>query len=138
MGNCDAEENPSFRKINKSHSFFINNPFNKEKNITNTINNKSNYPLNNVNNDNNMNNGQSLYRISRKRKMLRKKIQKLDYYNIVPIKDNNTNNSTTLKSKNTTDLSDTNNNISKNNSIYSLNSDKYSRIKTLKSEKVQV
>ena len=132
MGNCDTDENPAFRKINHSYSFFLNNPFNEEKYNSNKINNKNNFPLNN---DFNMNNSQSVYRISRKRKMFSKKIKKLDYYNIVPIKNNNnTNNSTTSKSKNTTDLSDINN-IPRNNSIYSINSDKYSIIKTLESEK---
>ena len=103
MGNCSAEKYPVFRKLNKSASYFPNNPFdyNLKKNMsTNNIN------INTINTINN--NYQKIYRISRQRKVMhKKKIITIDSY---------TNKSTNSKSKNTmTDLSDNNNNNNNNN-----------------------
>ena len=110
MGNCTVEDNPVYKKYSKRLSYFPTNPF-EQNDILYSRNNSimnSNIINNNCNVNNNIinNNDQGVYRIIRKKKVAYKKTDKLKSHNIIPIQDNNTNNSTTSKSKNTTDLSE--------------------------------
>ena len=91
MGNCSAEENPSFRLLNnKSNQFNYQDDY-PSLNISNNIEN---------NNNTKQRRGEGgVYKISRKKKQSNKKLGKFNYFDISPIKDNNTNNSTTSKSK---------------------------------------
>ena len=91
MGNCSAEENPSFRLLNnKSNQFNYQDDY-PSLNISNNIEN---------NNNTKQRSGEGgVYKISRKKKQSNKKLGKFNYFDISPIKDNNTNNSTTSKSK---------------------------------------
>ena len=126
MGNCAAEDNPTFRTINSNKNQFINNIYSQdhsESSISNETNNKtySTYTHNGV------------YKINRKKKPSNKKLNKIDYYNnIYPIKDNNTNNSTTSKSK-FTDSSFPN--FSKGKSPNYKRSENFMRINSIESDK---
>ena len=95
MGNCSAEENPTFRALNnKNNQFIFKNDY------------QDDFPSLNISNNNETNNykpsieQRGVYKISRKKKQSNKKLGKFNYFNdISPIKDNNTNNSTTSKSR---------------------------------------
>ena len=126
MGNCAAEDNPTFRAMNSNKSQFRNNIYSQEhseSSISNDTNNNiySTYTNNGV------------YKIIRKKRQSNKKLNKIDYFNnIFPIKDNNTNNSTTSKSK-FTDSSFPN--YSHGKSLTSIHSENFVRINTMESDK---
>lgn len=96
MGNCEVKPNPKFKSINSN-----NIQLNTIDNISQG--NYSSPNLNIISTRNTMyNNSGEVYKISRKKNKYEKKINKINYYNnIHPIQDNNTNLSTTSKSKNT-------------------------------------
>ena len=130
MGNCAAEENPTFRVLNNK---------NNQLKINNT--NLNDYPSLNISNDirpdtytNSFNVNGGVYKISRKKKQSNKKLNKFNYFNnIYPIKDNNnTNNSTTSKSK-FTDSSYIS--LSQNKSLNYIHSENFERVNTFESEK---
>ena len=130
MGNCEAEENPAFRAIETSH---IRNSTYESFNNINYINNLSGIQ----GNDNFITilNGQNSYKISRKRFIKRKNIDKLNKNN------KNKNNILIQDSSNTN--SNTNNTSSKSKGgdmpenflMLNANLDKFSRISTLDSIK---
>ena len=117
MGNCQTADKPTFRTLNNSRS---------KNSILDKGNNTNNHSA--LNNYNNMVNKREVYRISRKKKKNPINISKLNYNRIKTL-DNNTNNSTTSKS-NTTDESD-------KYILSYANLDKFSRIKTLESQKYE-
>ena len=128
MGNCSTEENPSFRVLNNKNNQFRINP-----------NNPEDYPNLNISKDINNNiymksSSEGVYKISRKKKS-NKKLNKFNFYNnIIPIQDNNTNNSTTSKSILTESSHPT---FSQQNSLNNIHSDFYFRMNTLESDKSQ-
>ena len=146
----DEYSNNNYNRNNTMDSYSINNSINENKNTTtNESNNNNNINKNNIIQNNNINcnanncivnnTTQDVYRIMRKRKVIHKKRDKLESNNITPIQDNNTNNSTTSKSKNTTESSDNNGQkilkVPESNIIYNINIDKFSRLKTLQSQR---
>ena len=126
MGNCAAEDNPTFRALNSNNNQLRNNYYMQERSDI-SISNESN---NNINNGY-ANNG--VYKIIRKKKHSNKKLNKIDYFNnIYPIQDNNTNNSTTSKSK-FTDSSFPK--FSHGKSLSNIPSENFIRINTMGSDK---
>ena len=129
MGNCAAEENPTFRVLN-----------NKNNQLKFNSINQNDYPSLNISNDikpdayiNPISMSGGVYKISRKKKQSNKKLNKFNYFNnIFPIKDNNTNNSTTSKSKFTESSYIS---FSQNKSVNNNLSENFQRVNTFESEK---
>lgn len=131
MGNCEAEENPAFRAIETSH--IRNNTYESFNNI-NYINNLSDIK----GNDNFITilNGQNSYKISRKKRFIKRK-------NIDKLNNNNKNKNNILIQDSSNTNSNTNNTPSKSKGgempenflMLNANLDKFSRISTLDSIK---
>lgn len=118
MGNCETEQNPAFRSRNNNSTFNANLSLKKD-NYLNNINDKISYHT--------IANNREVYKISRKKTKKPIKISKMSNYGNIPILDNNTNFSTTSKSKGTEP--------SENYVMSNANLDKFSRLKTLTTQK---
>ena len=126
MGNCATEDNPTFRTLNSNENQFRNNIYSQEHSESSIS-----YDTSHNIHPTYTNNG--VYKIIRKKKQSNKKLNKIDYFNnIYPIKDNNTNNSTTSKSKFTDSSFPA---FSQGKSLSNIHSENFMRINTMESDK---